>query len=105
MSVSVSNRIKTLVNDAKATFTQYYNGSKIIRSQAQEAHQLIQKQKSGYQLNRAETRLILKSRNDVRKLWPFFAVLLILPEVIPLIIIYRPAFIPFACWSPKQIVF
>lgn len=96
------SRAKTLYQTGTKLAVQFWQGSKQLRVNAQEASILINKQKlSGYKFTRKDFQLVHKSGKDMAKLIPFFIVLLILPESLPLIIYYSPTFIPSTCWSKE----
>ncbi|KAI9468983.1 MAG: LETM1-like protein-domain-containing protein [Benjaminiella poitrasii] len=57
----------------------------------------------GYELDRSEFQLIHQSKKDMVKLIPFGFIFMILPESIPLFVIYAPGMIPSTCLTEKQI--
>lgn len=98
------SRLKGYVQQSRQMAIQYFNGAKLLRENATKTFQL-QKQildNPSLTLSRADHLLISQTESDIRKMVPFFIVLLIIPEALPFLVIYRPNFIPSTCWSQEQ---
>ncbi|KAJ8663808.1 hypothetical protein O0I10_000082 [Lichtheimia ornata] len=97
-------RIAQLYEKSKALIGFYKDGLKLLWANQKEAKALKQKvEEQGYVLNRAEFQLIHRSQKDMLKLIPFGLIFLILPESIPLWVIFVPSIIPSTCLQEVQI--
>ncbi|KAF7315318.1 Letm1 RBD domain-containing protein [Mycena indigotica] len=81
----------------------YYRGVKLVYTRGQIVRQIHQRIDSGgAPLERWEHRLFHTQATDIRRVVPFVLTALIIEEVIPLIIIWAPGFLPSTCILPSQ---
>jgi len=81
----------------------YFRGIKIIFVRRREISEIRDRIRAGgAPLTRAEFRFIQTQKDDVNKVIPFIIIALLLEEVIPLIAIYAPSFLPSTCILPSQ---
>ncbi|KAJ3567051.1 hypothetical protein NP233_g6612 [Leucocoprinus birnbaumii] len=81
----------------------YFRGVKLIWVRRGEIAQIRARIKAGgAPLSRAEFRFIQTQKDDVNKVIPFIIIALLLEEVIPIIAIYAPSFLPSTCILPSQ---
>lgn len=104
---SVTERIQGLWDNVKYLFRFYYNGIKRIwqdRQVVAELRKTIAKReaenKGGIQW--LEKNTIELHHADLRKLPLFVAILIILEEILPLVVIYAPSLLPSTCVLPSQ---
>ncbi|KAJ3035259.1 hypothetical protein HDV00_004119 [Rhizophlyctis rosea] len=89
---------------AKAMFKQYWEGIKLLRKETGIARDLQNRSKTeGYELTRRDYMLIKRNQEDIKRLYPFFALLIILPESIPIVLLRVPSMIPSTCQSQEQV--
>ncbi|CAO1617988.1 unnamed protein product [Sympodiomycopsis kandeliae] len=104
-STSISAKIKGLYHQVKFLFRFYLNGVKQIwvdRKRVQEIKASVKS--TGRQLEWSEKRLIRVHSDDLKKLPLFLAILLILEEILPLVVIYAPSLLPSTCILPTQLL-
>ncbi|KAJ3386690.1 hypothetical protein HDU92_002341 [Lobulomyces angularis] len=99
----LSDLSKHTFHKMKSQFKIYFEGAKLLRIEAAQAAKIAQSKKFE-DFTRKDFLLVQRSKDDVKKLIPFFFLLLLLPEAIPFVIIYNPGFIPSTCWSKEQIL-
>ncbi|CEI88523.1 hypothetical protein RMCBS344292_02910 [Rhizopus microsporus] len=100
-----TSRIGKLIQQSKELVKFYKDGIKLLWSNHKEAKALqLKVQNEGYELSRSEFQLIHRAQKDIIKLIPFGIIFCILPESIPLLVIYVPAMIPSTCLKDSQIV-
>ncbi|KAF9451264.1 hypothetical protein P691DRAFT_796989 [Macrolepiota fuliginosa MF-IS2] len=81
----------------------YYRGIKLIFIRRGEISEIRARIKAGGSpLTRVEFRFIQTQKEDVNKVIPFIIIALLLEEIIPLIAIYAPSFLPSTCILPSQ---
>ncbi|KAG1130082.1 hypothetical protein G6F42_004490 [Rhizopus arrhizus] len=99
-----TSRIGQFIQQSKELVVFYKNGIKLLWSNHKEAKALqLKVQQEDYELKRSEFQLIHRSKKDMIKLIPFGFVFCILPESIPLIVIYLPGMVPSTCLKDSQI--
>ncbi|KAG0170700.1 hypothetical protein DFQ28_006667 [Apophysomyces sp. BC1034] len=99
-----TSRIGKLIKQSKELLAFYKGGLKLLWANSKEAKALKQKvEKGGYVLNRSEFQLVHQSSKDMLKLIPFGIVVLILPESIPLLVIFAPGLVPSTCVKESQV--
>ncbi|KAG1053185.1 hypothetical protein G6F43_004723 [Rhizopus delemar] len=99
-----TSRISQFIQQSKELVVFYKNGIKLLWSNHKEAKALqLKVQQEDYELKRSEFQLIHRSKKDMIKLIPFGFVFCILPESIPLIVIYLPGMVPSTCLKDSQI--
>lgn len=106
-SKSISERIKGLWENIKYLFRFYYNGVKQIWKDRTRVNamrkEIAEREASGKEGVRwMEKSVIELHQADVRKLPLFLAILIILEEVLPLVVIYAPSLLPSTCILPSQ---
>ncbi|KAL1933226.1 hypothetical protein VTP01DRAFT_7316 [Rhizomucor pusillus] len=100
-----SSRIGKLIQKSKEMVTFYKNGLKQLWSNQKLAKALqVKVQQDGYNLTRSEYQLVHRSKKDMIKLIPFGFIFLILPESIPLFVIFVPGIIPSTCVTESQVI-
>jgi LETM1 and EF-hand domain-containing protein 1 len=100
-------RIKGLWASLKYLFKFYYNGVKEIwkdRKIVADLRKTIAEREStsGEGVRWIEQAVITRHGADLRKLPLFLAILLILEEILPLLVIYAPSLLPSTCVLPSQ---
>ncbi|KAJ7072457.1 hypothetical protein C8F01DRAFT_973382 [Mycena amicta] len=81
----------------------YFRGVKLVYTRSIVARNIRARVDSGGDaLERWEHRMLYTQAADMRRLAPFVLTALILEEVIPLIIIWAPGFLPSTCILPSQ---
>ncbi|KAF5351981.1 hypothetical protein D9756_007385 [Leucocoprinus leucothites] len=81
----------------------YFRGVKLIFVRRGEIASIRARIKAGGSpLTRSEFRFIQTQKDDVNKVIPFIIIALLLEEVIPIIAIYAPSFLPSTCILPSQ---
>jgi len=81
----------------------YFRGVKLIFIRRREISEIRARIRAGgAPLTREEFRFIQTQKDDVNKVIPFIIIALLLEEVIPLIAIYAPSFLPSTCILPSQ---
>jgi len=99
------SRIRRLIFQAKELFWFYWNGLKMVRANWHRAKQLrAGVQDHGWTLNRREELFLRRVDSDLLRLIPFVAVLVILEEVLPLLVLYAPWLLPSTCILPSQML-
>jgi LETM1 and EF-hand domain-containing protein 1 len=101
------DRIKGLWENLKYLFRFYYEGVKQIWRDRKIVADLRKKitdrqAQSGEGTRFIEDAMIKQHEADLRKLPLFLAILLILEEVLPLVVIYAPSLLPSTCVLPSQ---
>ncbi|GAA5810287.1 hypothetical protein MFLAVUS_003707 [Mucor flavus] len=99
-----TSRIGKFIQQSKDLIRFYKDGLKLLWTNNKEAKALkLKVQNEGYELTRREFQLIHKSKKDMIKLIPFGCVFMILPESIPLLVMYVPGMVPGTCLKDSQI--
>lgn len=89
----------------KFLFRFYLNGVKQIWTDRQRVQELKQSvQTTGRRLVWSEQRLMRVHADDLKKLPLFLAILIILEEILPLVVIYAPSLLPSTCILPSQLL-
>ncbi|KAI8993584.1 LETM1-like protein-domain-containing protein [Pilobolus umbonatus] len=97
--------IGRLYQQSKDLVRFYKDGIKLLWSNKKEAQLIMQKVKNeSYEWTRSEYQLVHQSKKDVVKLIPFAFVFLILPESIPLLVLYVPGMVPSTCVKESQLM-
>ncbi|KAF7731280.1 hypothetical protein EC973_000696 [Apophysomyces ossiformis] len=100
-----TSRIGKFIKQSKELLAFYKGGVKLLWANHKTVKQLKQKvEKEGYTLSRSEFQLVHESGKDMLKLIPFGIVLLVLPESIPLLVIFVPGVVPSTCVKESQVV-
>ncbi|KAI9030882.1 LETM1-like protein-domain-containing protein [Phycomyces nitens] len=100
-----TSRIGKFIKFSKDLISFYKTGLKLLWANGKTAKALKQKvQNEGYNLNRAEFQLVRNSHKDMLKLIPFGIVFMILPESIPLLVMYVPGAVPSTCLKESQVI-
>lgn len=104
---TIMQRIKGLWENIKYLFRFYYQGTKQIWKDRQIVAELRKKitqreAQSGEGVRWIENAIIKQHEADLRKLPLFLAILLILEEILPLVVIYAPSLLPSTCVLPSQ---
>ncbi|KAH9176773.1 hypothetical protein EDB89DRAFT_1939827 [Lactarius sanguifluus] len=98
-----AGKIATLWHQVKELFKFYLRGLKMVVTHHWQANEIQARVKAGGEpLSRWESRFIQTNRNDLARLVPFVAIVLILEEVIPLIVLYAPGMLPSTCVLTSQ---
>jgi len=98
-----AGKVATLWHQAKELFKFYFRGLKLVikhRSQAQVIQARVKA--GGVPLSRWESRFIQTNNSDLARLVPFVAIVLVVEEVIPLIVLYAPGMLPSTCLLASQ---
>lgn len=99
-----TSRIGKFIQQSKDLVKFYKDGLKLLWNNNKQAKALLLKVKNeGYELNRSEFQLVHQSKKDMIKLIPFGFVFCILPESIPLIVMFIPGMVPGTCLKDHQI--
>ncbi|PWN20770.1 hypothetical protein BCV69DRAFT_282991 [Microstroma glucosiphilum] len=101
---TIMSRVKGIYTQLKFLFQFYLNGVKQIwrdRKRVIAIREACQVE-GGRQQTWAEARLMRTHSKDLKKLPLFLAILLILEEVLPLVVIYAPFLLPSTCILPSQ---
>jgi LETM1 and EF-hand domain-containing protein 1 len=97
--------IRRLIFQAKELFWFYWNGLKMVRANYHRAKQLRAGVRDhGWTLNRREELFLRRVDSDMLRLIPFIAVLVILEEILPLLVLYAPWLLPSTCILPTQML-
>ncbi|UZJ55958.1 hypothetical protein CBS101457_005278 [Exobasidium rhododendri] len=104
---TIMQKIKGLWANLKYLFKFYYQGVKQIwfdRKIVAELRKKIAEREStgGEGIRWIEQAIIAQHKADLRKLPLFLAILLILEEILPLVVIYAPSLLPSTCVLPSQ---
>ncbi|KAH8995729.1 hypothetical protein EDB92DRAFT_159415 [Lactarius akahatsu] len=98
-----AGKIATLWHQVKELFKFYLRGLKMVVTHYWRANEIQARVKAGGEpLSRWESRFIQTNRTDLARLVPFVAIVLILEEVIPLIVLYAPGMLPSTCVLTSQ---
>jgi len=98
-----SGKVATLWHKAKELFKFYFRGLKLVITHHKQAKALQARVKAGGEpLSRWESRFIQTNKTDLARLVPFVAIVLLLEEVIPLIVLYAPGMLPSTCILASQ---
>lgn len=104
---TILQRIKSLWATIRYLFKFYYEGTKqiwkdrtMVKSMRLELAE--RKAKTGEGIRWKENAIIKQHESDLKKLPLFLAILLILEEVLPLLVIYAPSLLPSTCVLPSQ---
>ncbi|CAO1632383.1 unnamed protein product [Parajaminaea phylloscopi] len=98
-------RIKDLYAQLKFLFKFYFNGVKQIwrdRQVVQEIHTRCAAEQR--EMTWGEARIVRMHKKDIRKLPLFLAILIIVEEILPLVVIYAPFLLPSTCILPSQLL-
>ncbi|KAE8244256.1 hypothetical protein A4X13_0g6729 [Tilletia indica] len=102
--ITLLQRAKGAYETLKFLFLFYLNGVKqIFRNRTRVLEVQARVKEGGRALSREEYQLIKYHNSDMRKLPLFLAIVLILEEVLPLVVIYAPGLLPSTCILPSQI--
>ncbi|KAI9591146.1 LETM1-like protein-domain-containing protein [Syncephalis fuscata] len=93
---------KTLGEKIKFYARHYLQGLKQVFVNRKEANATRQRIAGGQIMTRADYQMITRASADIRKLLPFIGILIILPESIPLLLIFAPGLVPSTCILPSQ---
>lgn len=90
---------------AKEFFIFYKNGIKQINTNRIQVNRIrkMQLEQPDFVMNREQYQLVLRTRQDLKRLVPFLLILLILEELLPLVVMYYPAMLPSTCVMPSQL--
>ncbi|KAI8380513.1 LETM1-like protein-domain-containing protein [Choanephora cucurbitarum] len=98
------SRIMRFIQQSKELVRFYKDGLKQIWTDNKQSKALLTKvANEGYVLNRSEFQLVHQTQKNMVKLIPFGFVFLILPESIPLLVMYVPGMVPSTCLKESQI--
>ncbi|KAH9058808.1 hypothetical protein EDB87DRAFT_1563871 [Lactarius vividus] len=98
-----AGKIATLWHQVKELFKFYLRGLKMVVTHYWQANEIQARVKAGGEpLSRWESRFIQTNRSDLARLVPFVAIVLVLEEVIPLIVLYAPGMLPSTCVLTSQ---
>ncbi|KAH9083897.1 hypothetical protein EDB83DRAFT_2332008 [Lactarius deliciosus] len=98
-----AGKIATLWHQVKELFKFYLRGLKMVVTHYWQANEIQARVKAGGDpLSRWESRFIQTNRSDLARLVPFVAIVFILEEVIPLIVLYAPGMLPSTCILTSQ---
>ncbi|KAF8270247.1 hypothetical protein EI94DRAFT_1571874 [Lactarius quietus] len=98
-----AGKVAKLWHQVKELFKFYVRGLKMVVTHRRQANEILARVKAGGEpLSRWETRFIQTNKNDLARLVPFIAIVLILEEVIPLIVLYAPGMLPSTCVLTSQ---
>ncbi|KAJ3214515.1 hypothetical protein HDU67_001539 [Dinochytrium kinnereticum] len=96
--LSLVDKITHFVKEGARMSKQYFNGAKILYRNAQEVKMIRKELKDASRdLTRKEFLLVKTTESDVKKLFPFFFTLLLVPESLPFFLIWMPSFFPSTC--------
>ncbi|KAL9547297.1 hypothetical protein MBANPS3_006227 [Mucor bainieri] len=99
-----TSRIGKFIQQSKDLIKFYKDGLKQLWANNKEAKALqLKVANEGYELSRSEFQMIHQSKKDMLKLIPFGFVFMILPESIPLLVMYVPGMVPGTCLKDSQI--
>jgi len=104
---TLMQKVKNLWENIKYLFRFYYNGTKQIwkdRTIVADLRKKIAEREAlgGEGKQWIENAIIIRHEADLRKLPLFLAILLILEEILPLVVIYAPSLLPSTCVLPSQ---
>lgn len=98
-----AGKIARLWHQVKELLKFYYRGLKMVVTHRWQANEILERVNSGGEpLSRWESRFIQTNKDDLARLVPFIAIVLILEEVIPLIVLYAPGMLPSTCVLTSQ---
>jgi len=98
-----AGKVATLWHKAKELFKFYFRGLKLVFTHRKQANAIQARVKAGGEpLSRWESRFIRTNKGDLARLVPFVAIVLLLEEVIPLIVLYAPGMLPSTCILASQ---
>jgi hypothetical protein len=97
----MSKWIKSTVAKTRATMSHFLAAAATIRKESGIASQLLSQLTP---LTRPEFQLVNRNLSDIRCLVPFMFILVLLPESIPVIILYAPTLIPETCWTRYDLI-
>jgi len=98
-----AGKVATLWHQVKELFKFYFRGLKLVVSHRKQVNAIQARVKAGGEpLSRWESRFIQTNRSDLARLVPFVAIVLLLEEVIPLIVLYAPGMLPSTCVLASQ---
>jgi len=98
-----AGKVATFWHHAKELFKFYFRGLKLVIVHRRQAQAIQARVKAGGEpLSRWESRLIRTNKSDLARLVPFVAIVLVLEEVIPLIVLYAPGMLPSTCILASQ---
>jgi len=98
-----AGKVATLWHQAKELFKFYFRGLKLVITHRREAKAIQARVNAGGEpLSRWESRFIQTNKSDLARLVPFVAIVLVLEEVIPLIVLYAPGMLPSTCILASQ---
>ncbi|KAI0256312.1 hypothetical protein BJV78DRAFT_1358280 [Lactifluus subvellereus] len=98
-----AGRLATLWHQAKELFKFYFRGLKLVITHRKQAKEIQARVKAGGEpLSRWESRFLRTNKSDLARLVPFVAIVLVLEEVIPLIVLYAPGMLPSTCILASQ---
>ncbi|KAI0305417.1 hypothetical protein B0F90DRAFT_1057220 [Multifurca ochricompacta] len=98
-----SGKLATLWHQAKELFKFYFRGLKLVIIHRKQVNEIRARVKAGGEpLSRWESRFIQTNTSDLARLVPFVAIVLVLEEVIPLIVLYAPGMLPSTCILTSQ---
>ncbi|KAI0000567.1 hypothetical protein BJV77DRAFT_1063946 [Russula vinacea] len=98
-----AGKVATLWHQAKELFKFYFRGLKLVVTHRKQAKAIQTRVNAGGEpLSRWESRFIQTNKSDLARLVPFVAIVLVLEEVIPLIVLYAPGMLPSTCILASQ---
>ncbi|KAF8462234.1 hypothetical protein DFH94DRAFT_640706 [Russula ochroleuca] len=98
-----AGKVATLWHQAKELFKFYFRGLKLVITHRRQAKEIQARVNAGGEpLSRWESRFIQTNKSDLARLVPFVAIVLVLEEVIPLIVLYAPGMLPSTCILASQ---
>ncbi|CAD6900353.1 unnamed protein product [Tilletia controversa] len=102
--VTLWSRANGAYQTLKFLFLFYLHGVKqIFRNRTRVLEIQARVKEGGRALSREEYQLVKYHNSDMRKLPLFLAIVLILEELLPLVVIYAPGLLPSTCILPSQI--
>ncbi|KAI0268797.1 hypothetical protein BC834DRAFT_867242 [Gloeopeniophorella convolvens] len=100
---SDAGKIAKLWHQAKELFKFYARGLKLVVTHRKQVNEILARVKAGGEpMSRWESRFIQTNKGDLARLVPFIAIVLILEEIIPLIVLYAPGMLPSTCILTSQ---
>ncbi|KAJ1343249.1 hypothetical protein BSLG_002275 [Batrachochytrium salamandrivorans] len=101
---TIRDRITSLWAYIAKSSTAYYRGSKLLLEQTRQVRDLKSRQeRHQYKVSRREFVLIKTNTDDAFRVVPFFIILILIPETLPLFLIKGANIIPSTCILPEQL--
>ncbi|KAJ8326312.1 hypothetical protein QVD99_003419 [Batrachochytrium dendrobatidis] len=103
--LSIQHRIRSFWEGISRISSAYYQGSKLLVEHTRQVKNLKQQQhRKPFQYSRKEFMLIKTNADDIKRIMPFFIVLILIPETLPFFLMRGADIIPSTCILPDQLL-